>query len=96
MRTPNELPASFDCLATAAVLRSGTVIALAGHVAVVTSVLLMVHGTAVAWIECCSALFWCAVVYLAVRVKMDSLFFELLALHPRGTVGSLAGCHRLA
>jgi hypothetical protein len=75
---PDELSASFDCLATTAVLRSGDSLALAGHVAVVIS---MLSGS-VGWIKWCSVLVWCAVVYLAIRVKMDYRFFELLAVHP--------------
>jgi hypothetical protein len=43
------------------------------------SVLSMGNGGSAAWIERCSMLVWCAVVYLATRVKMDALFFELLA-----------------
>ncbi len=76
---PAELSASFDCRATAAVLRSGSSLALAGHTAAVMSVLLMGTGRTAVWIECCSMLMWCAVVYLAIRLKMDVLFFELLA-----------------
>lgn len=78
---PNEFPASFDCQATAAVLRSGSKLALAGHVAVAISVLSMWNGGAAGWIKWCSVLVWCAVVYLAIRVKIDALFFELLAIH---------------
>src|SRR5579863_9689950 len=76
---PAELSAAFDSRATAAVLRSGSSVALAGHTAAVISVLSIGNGGSVAWIECCSMLIWCAVVYFAVRVKMDVLFFELLA-----------------
>jgi hypothetical protein len=75
---PAELSASFDCRATEAVLRSGSSLALAGHTAAVMSVLSIGNGGSAAWIERCSMLIWCAVVYLAIRVKMDVLFFELL------------------
>jgi hypothetical protein len=77
---PAELSASFDCRATAAVLRSGSSLALAGHVTAVMSVISLLNGGPAAWIECCSLLVWCAVVFLAIRVKMDVLFFELLAV----------------
>jgi hypothetical protein len=77
MQMPDELPASFDSLATAAVLRSGGSVALAGHVAVVISML----SESVGWIRWCSILVWCSIVYLTIRVKMDARFFELLAVH---------------
>jgi hypothetical protein len=67
---------SFDCRATAAVLRSGKSAVVAGHVAAVISALSIRSG---GWI---ALLVWCAVIYLAVRVRMDALFFELLADHP--------------
>jgi hypothetical protein len=82
MKMPNELPASFDCLATAAVLRSGNIVAQAGHVAVVISALSILKRGPAPWIEWCSVLVWCSVVYFAIRVKMDSLFFEMLAVYP--------------
>ena len=82
MKMSNELPASFDCLATAAVLRSGASVALAGHVAVLITVLSMWNGGSAGWIKWCSVAVWCSVVYLAVRVKIDGRFFELLAVHP--------------
>ena len=75
---PAELSAPFDCRATVAVLRSGSSIALAGHTAAVMSVLSIGNGGSAAWIERCSMLIWCAVVYFSIRVKMDVLFFELL------------------
>jgi hypothetical protein len=74
-----EFPASFDCRVTAAVLRSGSSLALAGHAIAVMSVLSIGNGGSAAWIECCSMLTWCVVVYLAVRVKIDANFFEILA-----------------
>jgi hypothetical protein len=79
MKMAAEIPASFDCRATAAVLRSGGSIALAGHAAAVMSVLLISKSQ---WTECCALLAWCAVVYLALRVRMDAQFFELLADNP--------------
>jgi hypothetical protein len=85
-----EIPASFDCRATAAVLRSGSSVALAGHAAAVMSVLSIGNGGSAAWVGCCSMLTWCVVVYLALRVKMDALFFEVLAVDP-GAVDQNAG-----
>jgi len=78
---PSEVPASFDCRATAAVLRSGESAALAGHAAAVMNVIFIALSKS-KWTGLCSLLVWCAVVYLAVRVKMDAQFFELLADHP--------------
>ena len=72
-----EVSDSFDCRATAAVLRSADSAAVAGHVAAVISALSIGSRTAK-----CALLVWCAVIYLAVRVRMDALFFELLADHP--------------
>jgi hypothetical protein len=82
MNMPDELQASFDCLATAAVLRSGASVALAGHVAVLITVLSMWNGGSTGWIKWCSVAVWCSVVYLTIRVKIDSRLFELLAVHP--------------
>jgi hypothetical protein len=79
MEMPAEVPASLDCRATAAVLRSGASVALAGHVAALMSVLAMYHGGAPAWMAGVALLVWCVVVYLAVRVKIDAGFFEVLA-----------------
>lgn len=78
MQTQTDLPASLECRATAAVLGSGAGIAIAGHVAVVMSVLLTRHG----WITWGSLLAWCTMLYLAIRVKIDSKMFDLLAAHP--------------
>jgi hypothetical protein len=72
-----EVPDSFDCRATAAVLRSANSAAVAGHVAAVISALIIEK-----WSAKGSLLVWCVVVYLAIRVRMDALFFELLADHP--------------
>jgi hypothetical protein len=71
-----EVPDSFDCRATAAVLRSANSAVVAGHVAAVISVLSLRSS---GWI---ALLVWCAVIYLSIRVRMDGLFFELLADHP--------------
>ena len=79
MEMPADVRADFDCRATAALLDTGGSLALAGHVAALVS--LLSPGTA-PWIKLCSALVWCAIVYGAMRVKMDSRFFELLASHP--------------
>jgi hypothetical protein len=78
MNMPAEIPASFDCVATAAVLRSGGSVALAGHAAALMSVLSLSRG----WIEWSALLVWCAVVYLSIRVRLDAQLFELLAQHP--------------
>jgi len=50
---------------------------MAGHAAAVMSVLSISSA-----LKFCPLLVWCAVVYLAVRVKIDATFFELLADHP--------------
>jgi hypothetical protein len=82
MDMPAEVPASFDCRATAAVLRSGGSVAVAGHVAALMNVLAMYHGGPLVWIAWCGLLVWCVVVYLAIRVKIDTQFFALLATEP--------------
>ena len=66
---------SIDCKATAAVLRSGATVTLAGHVAAGLAIL---TG---AWIALGAILVWCVMVYFAVRVKIDSGLFEVLADH---------------
>lgn len=63
-------------------LRSGAAVAIAGHVAAVMSVLLTGNVGPRAWITCGSLLVWSAMLYLAIRVKIDSQLFELLAEHP--------------
>ncbi len=70
---------AFDCRATAAVLHSGGTLALAGHAAVLMTVLSTTNGVA---LKGCAVLVWCAIVYLAIRVQLDGRFFELLATHP--------------
>ncbi len=72
------MPADFECRATAAMLDSGGSLALAGHVAALMGVLM--PGGCV-WLRACSILVWCVIVYLALRLKLDSRFFELLASH---------------
>lgn len=42
----------------------------------------MYHGGPSSWIALCALLVWCVAVYLAIRVKIDVEFFELLATHP--------------
>jgi hypothetical protein len=79
MKMPDDVPERFDCLATAAVLRSGSSLSLAAHVAIVVTMLSAANGVL---IKCCALLVWCAVVYLTIRVKIDARFFELLAVHP--------------
>jgi hypothetical protein len=73
---------SHDSQATAAVLRSGASAALAGHGAAVLALLPLSKGGPPAWIAFSSLLVWSATVYLAIRVRMDALFFELFAQHP--------------
>jgi len=82
METQPELPASFECLATAAVLRSGGSVALAGHTAAVMSALRIGKDPLASWIALGSLLVWCFVAYLAVRVRIDAKLFELLATYP--------------
>jgi hypothetical protein len=82
MKMPTDLPDSLDCQATAAVLSSGGSIALAGHVAAVAAVVSIRNQAPASWMEYGSLLVWCGVVYLAVRVKIDTRFFEMLAVHP--------------
>jgi hypothetical protein len=74
-----ELGVEFDCRATAALLDTGGSLAMAGHVAALVTLLSAGGGS---WIQLCSAVMWCAIVYGAVRVKMDCGFFALLASHP--------------
>jgi hypothetical protein len=81
-----ELPASFDCQATAAILRSGANASLASHVAAVISALPLRNGGLPAWIAFGSLFVWCLVVYLGIRLKIDVSFFELLAEHPADNV----------
>lgn len=76
------MDSEFDCKATAAVLRSGTAVALAGHAAALMSVLAAGTDARTAWIAILALLDWCVVVYLAIRVRIDAGFFELLAGHP--------------
>jgi hypothetical protein len=80
---PAEIPGAFDCKATAAVLKSGSAIAMAGHAAAIMSVLVIASpiwkGGFGIWMESCSIAVWCVAVYLAVRVRIDGEFFELLA-----------------
>ena len=71
--------ADLDCRATAVLLDTGGSLALAGHAATLMSVL---APATTAWIKLGSVLVWCVMVYLTIRVKMDSGFFELLATHP--------------
>jgi hypothetical protein len=73
---------SHDSQTTAAVLHSGAGVALAGHAAAVLTMLPLSKGGPAAWIAFSSLLFWCAAVYLAIRVQIDARFFELLAVHP--------------
>jgi hypothetical protein len=67
----------FDALAIAAVLRSGRITALAGHVGMVLFALLRRPEWAVA----IGFLAWLASIYLSIRVELDARFFVLLAEH---------------
>jgi hypothetical protein len=82
METHAEFPASFDCQATAAVLRAGSSVAIAGHVAAIVTLFPISKDGPAAWIAFGSLLLWIAGVYLAIRVHIDARFFELLAVHP--------------
>jgi hypothetical protein len=62
----------FACRATAALLRSGSSIALAGHVAALLAILMKPE----IWWPLPA---WCALVYFVVRVELDARLFELLA-----------------
>ena len=75
-----EEEAAFDCRATAAFLRSGGSIAMAGHVAALMNMLVKS--------DLIAALVWCSVVYFAVRVKIDAEFFDVLATHPAAQLDS--------
>lgn len=74
-----NMRADLDCRATAALLDTGGSLALAGHAATLMSVLSPATATGV---KLGSILVWCAMVYLTIRVKIDSRCFELLASHP--------------
>jgi hypothetical protein len=82
MEPSAELPVSFDCQATAAVLRSGSHAALAGHAAAILTLFPFSRGGAPAWIAFGSLLLWSAAVYLGIRVQIDARLFELLASQP--------------
>ncbi len=65
-----------ECKATAAVLRSGSTLALAGHTAALMAVI------ALSWITIPALLTWSVVIYLSIRVKLDVEFFDLLLTQP--------------
>ncbi len=70
------------CLATASLLRSGSTLVLPAHVGALLAGLHIhsqAHGV---WFCFASLLCWCVVVYLAVRIKIDAGFFEILAADP--------------
>jgi hypothetical protein len=71
----NRMDERFDCRATAAVLRSGSTVALSGHAAA----LLCAFIKPGAWWPLVA---WCALVYFAVRVELDARLFQLLAESP--------------
>jgi hypothetical protein len=79
MEMQTDLPASFDCRATAAMLRSGRVLSLAGHAAAVMSV---VPSWKDHWIAVGAIVIWSIGVILAVFVEIDARFFGLLAEQP--------------
>jgi len=84
METHSERTTSLDCPATAAVLRSGSSIALAGYTSAIAALLPLSKGGPAAWIALGSLLVWSAGVHLAIRVNIDARFFEILAIHPAG------------
>ena len=79
MEMETDLPASFDCRATAALLRSGRILSLAGHAAAVMSV---VPAWKDHWIAIGAMVLWLNGVVLSVLVEIDARFFELLAEQP--------------
>ncbi len=79
---PAELPESFDCLATAAVLRSGRGLSFASHASALLVVLPLSRGGIAYWVGFASLPVWCVAIYFAIRVAVDVQFFELLASHP--------------
>jgi hypothetical protein len=79
MEMQTDLPASFDCRATAALLRSGRIISLAGHAAAVMSVVPIWKDH---WVAVGAIVLWCNGVVLAVLVEIDAQFFEVLAEQP--------------
>ena len=71
-----------ECIATASLLRSGSTLVLTAHVGAALAgfhIHSQSHGI---WFCFASLLCWCAVVYLAVRIKIDAGFFEMLASDP--------------
>jgi hypothetical protein len=72
MQTEEE--ASFDCRATAAFLRSGGAIGLAGHIAALMTIVVKRDVAAI--------VIWSVAFYFGVRVRIDSEFFDILATHP--------------
>ena len=71
-----------ECIATASLLRSGSTLVLTAHVGAALAgfhIHSQSHGI---WFCFASLLCWCAVVYLAVRIKIDAGFFVLLAADP--------------
>jgi hypothetical protein len=76
------ISAELDCRATAALLRSGSSVALAGHLAAVMSVFTVAAGGVAAWIATSAIAVWCVVIYLAIRVNIDAGLLELLADKP--------------
>jgi hypothetical protein len=80
MEPSPELPVSFDCQATAAVLRCGSHAALAAHAAAILTLFPLSRGGAPGWIAFCSL--WSAGVYLGIRVQIDARLFALLASQP--------------
>jgi len=79
---PDEIPESFDCLASAAVLRSSGSLAIIGHLAFVVSLAATWNAAPANWIKWCSVVVWCFLSYLSIRAKIDAKLFELLATHP--------------
>ena len=71
-----------ECRATASLLRSGSTLVLPAHVGALLAAFQIHAQPQVNWFSAASLLCWCAVVYLAVRIKIDAGFFEMLASDP--------------
>ncbi len=72
--------ASFDCRATAALLRSMRALEWASHIGAVLAT------SNAMWLP---LLAWGLVLYFAVRVRLDAELLEMLAHDPEGTPGGL-------
>ncbi len=71
-----------ECRATASLLRSGSTLVLAAHVGALLAGFHVQSQAPGIWLCFASLLCWCVVLYLAVRIKIDAGFFDLLAADP--------------